>query len=206
MKRKNRSLLPVLICLLAVLSMLVAARSCNEGISPDEQVDSNLESTGASTPVVEMNIEAQEAEQVEETYNPVWDMPARVARYVNIELTDEEWEELAAIVSLEAGNQCAEGQQAVVEVVFNRVLHSGFPDTVHDVLHDGEGTSCPQFSTIGLIRTATPTQAQFDAIYNALYGDTILDADVVFFSLNGENDRVWGKIGDHVFCREYLWE
>lgn len=206
MKRKNRSLLPVLICLLAVLSMLVAARGCNEGISPDEQVDSNLESTGASTPVAEMNIEAQEAEQVEETYNPVWDMPTRVARYVNIELTDEEWEELAAIVSLEAGNQCAEGQQAVVEVVFNRVLHSGFPDTVHDVLHDGEGTSCPQFSTIGLIRTATPTQAQFDAIYNALYGDTILDADVVFFSLNGENDRVWGKIGDHVFCREYLWE
>ena len=136
----------------------------------------------------------------------MWDMPARVARYVNIELTDEEWEELAAIVSLEAGNQCAEGQQAVVEVVFNRVLHSGFPDTVYDVLHDGEGTSCPQFSTIGLIRTATPTQAQFDAIYNALYGDTILDADVVFFSLNGENDRVWGKIGDHVFCREYLWE
>lgn len=206
MKRKNRSLLPVLICLLAVLCMLVAARGCNDGISPNEQVASKLESTDASMPVAEMYVEVQEAEQVEETYNPAWDMPARAARYVNIELTDEEWEELAAIVSLEAGNQCAEGQQAVVEVVFNRVLHSGFPDTVHDVLHDGEGTRCPQFSTISLIRTATPTQAQFDAIYNALYGDTILDADVVFFSRNGENDRVWGKIGDHVFCREYLWE
>ena len=117
----------------------------------------------------------------------------------------EELQELAAIVFLEAGNQSAEGQQAVVEVVFNRVLHSGFPDTVHDVLHQGEDSSVPQFSTIYGIGSATPTQAQYDAIAGALYGDTILDADVVFFSRNGENDRVWGKIGDHVFCREYIW-
>ena len=93
----------------------------------------------------------------------------------------------------------------MVEVVFNRVLHSGFPDTVHDVLHQGEDSSVPQFSTIYGIGSATPTQAQYDAIAGALYGDTILDADVVFFSHNGENDRVWGKIGDHVFCREYIW-
>ena len=44
-----------------------------------------------------------------------------------------------------------------------------------------------------------------DAINGALYGDTILDVDVVFFSRNGENDRVWGQIGDHIFCREYIW-
>ena len=97
------------------------------------------------------------------------------------------------------------GQQAVVEVVFNRVLHSAFPDTVHDVLHQGENGDVPQFSTIYAVSTATPTQAQYDAINGALYGDTILDADVVFFSRNGENDRVWGQIGDHIFCREYIW-
>lgn len=112
---------------------------------------------------------------------------------------------LAAVVFLEAGNQSAEGQQAVVEVVFNRVLHSAFPDTVHDVLHQGEGSDVPQFSTIYAVSTATPTQAQYDAINGALYGDTILDADVVFFSRNGENGRVWGQIGDHIFCREYIW-
>ena len=97
------------------------------------------------------------------------------------------------------------GQQAVVEVVFNRVLHSAFPDSVHDVLHQGEDGDVPQFSTIYAVSTATPTQAQYDAINGALYGDTILDADVVFFSRNGENDRVWGQIGDHIFCREYIW-
>ena len=120
-------------------------------------------------------------------------------------MTEEELNELAAVVFLEAGNQSAEGQQAVVEVVFNRVLHSAFPDTVHDVLHQGEGSDVPQFSTIYAVSTATPTQAQYDAINGALYGDTILDADVVFFSRNGENGRVWGQIGDHIFCREYIW-
>ena len=71
--------------------------------------------------------------------------------------------------------------------------------------NQGEGGDVPQFSTIYAVSTATPTQAQYDAINGALYGDTILDADVVFFSRNGENDRVWGQIGDHIFCREYIW-
>lgn len=131
--------------------------------------------------------------------------PARNGRYVNIEMTTAERDELAAVVFLEAGNQSVEGQQAVVEVVLNRVNHSGFPDNVHDVLHEGEGTNCPQFSTVGGISTAEPTQAQYDAIDAALYGEPILPADVVFFSREGENDRVWGTIGDHVFCYEYVW-
>ena len=73
------------------------------------------------------------------------------------------------------------------------------------MLHQGEDGDVPQFSTIYAVSTATPAQAQYDAINGALYGDTILDADVVFFSRNGENDRVWGQIGDHIFCREYIW-
>lgn len=160
-----------------------------------------LENPATTAAVRLLEVEMTEAEQV------TWaeDRPARAARYVNIEMTDEELAELAAVVFLEAGNQSAEGQQAVVEVVFNRVLHFAFPDTVHDVLHQGEGGNVPQFSTIYAVSTATPTQAQYDAINGALYGDTILDADVVFFSRNGENDRVWGQIGDHVFCREYIW-
>lgn len=131
--------------------------------------------------------------------------PARNGQYVNIEMTAAERDELAAVVFLEAGNQSAEGQQAVVEVVLNRVNHPGFPDNVHDVLHEGEGTNRPQFSTVGRVGTAEPTQAQYDAIDAALHGEAILPADVVFFSRKGENDRVWGAIGDHVFCYEYIW-
>lgn len=202
-RRKKRRASPLpLICLLAVLACIVALRiSANEKSITPEQVASKLENPAIATPVQLMEPSVEDSEQV----NTVSETPARAARYINIEMTPEEREELAAIVYLEAGNQSAEGQQAVVEVVFNRVLHSAFPDTVHDVLHDGEGTNIPQFSTVYAIGSAEPTQAQYDAIDTALYGDTILDADVVFFSRNGENDRVWGRIGDHIFCREYIW-
>lgn len=132
--------------------------------------------------------------------------PKPVERYSNMILSVEEWRELAGIIQLEAGNQCTEGQQAVVEVVLNRVLSPEFPDTVHDVLHQGEDTKRPQFSTIDNLASAEPAAAQYEAIDAALYGPSILPEDVVFFSRNGENDRVWGKIQDHVFCYKYIWE
>lgn len=132
--------------------------------------------------------------------------PEPVPRYSSVTMSADERRELAGIVHLEAGNQCAEGQQAVAEVVLNRVISPEFPDTVHDVLHQGEGTSRPQFSTIDNLASAAPVAAQYEAINAALYGPSILPEDVVFFSRNGENDRVWGKIQDHVFCYKYIWE
>jgi spore germination cell wall hydrolase CwlJ-like protein len=203
-RRRKRRVSPLpLICLLAVLATIVALRITAHNMETEttEQVAGKLEipvSDTLSTSIPEITEVSQQVSAAEKQL-------ARAARYINISMTAEERDELAAIVFLEAGNQSSEGQQAVVEVVFNRVLHSGFPDTVHDVLHEGEDTSIPQFSTIYRISEAAPTQAQYDAIDAALYGDTILDADVVFFSRNGENDRVWGQIGDHIFCREYIW-
>lgn len=131
--------------------------------------------------------------------------PVAVDRYADVATTEEELRDLAAIVYLEAGNQSAEGQQAVVEVILNRVIAGNFPDSVHDVLYQGAGTKVPQFSTIGLVATIEPGQAQYDAISAALYGPSILPDDVVFFSRGGENDRTWGKIEDHVFCYQYVW-
>ena len=132
--------------------------------------------------------------------------PTVVARYAGVSITEAERHELAAIIYLEARGEPAEGQQAVAEVVLNRVISPDFPDSVSDVLHQGEGTAVPQFSTIGLLSAAEPGQAQYDAIDAALYGPSILPVDVVFFSRSGENDRVWGKIGGHVFCYAYVWE
>lgn len=132
--------------------------------------------------------------------------PAIVERYSAIAMTTAERDELAAIIYLEARNQCPDGQQAVAEVVFNRVINVNFPNSVYEVLHEGEYSTVKQFTTITKIDQAKPTQAQYDAIDAALYGPTILPHDVVFFSRNGENDRVWGQIQDHIFCYEYLWE
>ena len=132
--------------------------------------------------------------------------PDLVQRYSGVAMSADERRELAEVISLEAGNQCAEGQQAVAEVVLNRVISPEFPDTIHDVLHQGEDIPRPQFSTIGNLALADPADAQYEAIDAALYGPSILPEDVVFFSRNGENDRVWGKIQDHVFCYKYIWE
>lgn len=175
-RRKRRASPAPLICLLAVLACIVALRiSVSEETAASAQMTGKLENPATTAPVRLLEVEKTEAEQV------TWaeDRPARAARYVNIEMTDEELAELAAVVFLEAGNQSAEGQQAVVEVVFNRVLHSAFPDTVHDVLHQGENGDVPQFSTIYAVSTATPTQAQYDAINGALYGDTMHRAEDV---------------------------
>ncbi len=136
---------------------------------------------------------------------PESDTAATSQRFSSIELTDDERRELATLIWLEAGNQCAEGQQAVAEVVFNRVLHPSFPDSVHDVLHQDEHSAVPQFGSILRVDGVEPQQEQWEAI-NAALADPILDADVVFYSRSGENNRVWGKIQDHVFCREYTWE
>lgn len=142
----------------------------------------------------------------EETVQSPAMQPVPLSRYAGVSMSEEERRELAAIVFLESANQCAGGQQAVAEVVLNRVVSPDFPDTVHDVLHEGEGTPVPQFSTIVKLDSAEPLAAQYAAIDAALYGPSILPEDVVFFSRDGENDRVWGKIQDHVFCYAYIWE
>ena len=109
-RRKRRASPAPLICLLAVLACIVALRiSVSEEAAASAQMTGKLENPATTAPVRLLEAEMTEAEQV------TWaeDRPARAARYVNIEMTDEELAELAAVVFLEAGNQSAEGQQAV---------------------------------------------------------------------------------------------
>lgn len=142
------------------------------------------------------------AEPPAPTPTPVQRERAIIARYAGITMTADERTELLAVIFLEAGNQCPEGQQAVAEVILNRVISPDFPNTVHEVLHQRNPI---QFSTAENIPDATPTEAQETALEAALYGESILPADVVFFSQDGENDRVYATIQDHVFCYGYEW-
>lgn len=183
--------------LLAVLICIVGLRISASTGSDTETADDTISSAHR------MTIAAATVKSLPEAETP--EHRIRVVRYEAIKMSSSERDELAALVYLEAGNQPAEGQQAVVEVVFNRMLNPAFPNTVHDVIHQGEHSSVQQFSVIDYLDAATPTQAQYDAIDAALYEKTITDDDVVFFSRSGENDRVWGRIGDHVFCRAYVW-
>lgn len=129
-----------------------------------------------------------------------------VPRYADLVISEDDIEEMARIVWLESRGEPAEGQQAVAEVILNRVVNEGFPDSVHGVIHEGEDTNIPQFSTVYDLDTAKPTETQYEAVNAAMYGPSILPSDVVFFSVGGENDRVWGTIGKHIFCYEYVWD
>ena len=114
---------------------------------------------------------------------------------------DKFWPSKFLIALLEARGEPFEGQQAVADVVFNRMLSPAFPDTLDEVIYQ-EG----QFSTAERVQSAEPTEAQYIAISTALSGPSILPLEVVFFSQKGENDNVWGTIGGHVFCYPYYWE
>ncbi len=116
-------------------------------------------------------------------------------------VTAEERELMAQIVYLEANTESAEGQQAVAEVILNRRDNARFPDTIREVIF-----APGQFTSAGYLEWAKTNADNYAAVDAALMGDApILEPDVVFFSQQGENDRVYAKIGNHVFCREYIW-
>ena len=117
-----------------------------------------------------------------------------------LELTDAEKDKIVRVVWHEARGESPEGQQAVIEVIFNRIEADNFPDTADEVINQPGQFSCAPY-----LASADPEQAQYDALEAALYGEPMLPSDVVYFSQGAENDRVWGVIGGHTFCRQYEW-
>lgn len=124
--------------------------------------------------------------------------PRPEPRYGDLELTGEEMDLIAKLLCMEAGSEPFDGQQAIAEVILNRLASGKFGSSIHNILY-AEG----QFAAIERIYLAKPTYSQYKAIENALYGPYILPMDVVFFATFKVNDKEWGKIGSHYFCYEY---
>lgn len=107
--------------------------------------------------------------------------PEQVNQYAGITMTDEEGRELELILAMEAQDEPFEGQKAVVEVIFNRVLSPEWPDTVHGVLSQKK-----QFSTWRYINHPynIPNEVQCDAIAEVLDGapPVLPDMSYVYFS------------------------
>ena len=120
------------------------------------------------------------------------------SRYAPV--TETEIELMARVVYAEANTESAAGQQAVAEVILNRRAAGNFEDTIEAVIF-----APGQFSTAPMLHRVTPTSANYAAVLAALYGEAILPMDVVYFSQGAENNRVWGVIGNHVFCYQYVW-
>lgn len=123
------------------------------------------------------------------------EMPDPNPRYPQIHLTLEQEDLLAAVVWVEARGESEEGQQAVAEVVLNRLKSGNYGETLENVIF-GEG----QFRCVPFLDDAEPCQTQYDAIKRAIRGPYVLDEGVVHFARAATNDNVWGRIGGHVFC------
>ena len=123
------------------------------------------------------------------------------SRYAPI--SADERELIARVVYLEARGEPAEGQQAVAEVILNRVAAENFPDRIADVIHQ---ENPQQFTTAPYSDKAEPGAEQYAAVDAALYGESVLPLDVVYFSREPENGNLWGIIGGHSFCYQYNWK
>ena len=122
--------------------------------------------------------------------------------YGGITLTQEETDLLRAILALEAdyATEGHDGQKAVVEVIFNRVLSPNWPDTVKDVIYQ-KG----QFATVKYLKKPynIPGEHEDDAISAVLREtETVLpDTRYVYFSRGKSNGKDFVKLNHHWFSR-----
>ena len=162
--------------------IIVAASEQEEGkvVPENDREDENKTSE-------QTNTEAGETE-TPSTYQNRW----------NITLTQEEIDLLAKIVWLESGGEPAEGQEAVVEVIFNRIASDKYPNTLYDVLSQKNPV---QFCSWKNRDIARPTEKEYQSIENVLNGNTnILRNDTLYFSTEPLTSRLDVLIGGHSFC------
>ena len=131
-------------------------------------------------------------------YEEYVEPPVLPTRYPGVDLTPEEEYLLASIIWLEARGESFEGQQAIAEIVLNRLVSEDFPNTVNDIIFAEN-----QFSTTKFLDDADPGEIQYKAIESALTGESVLPIDVYYFGRYPVNNRIWGTIGGHTFC--YMW-
>ena len=142
--------------------------------------------------------EEAEAPEAAESKPATAEMTAGAENRWNITLTQEEIDLLAKIVWLESQGEPTEGQEAVVEVVFNRMASEKYPDTLYDVLSQGNPT---QFCSWKNRERANPTEKEYTSIHEVLNGNThILRNDTLYFSTEPLTPRLDRKIGGHSFC------
>ena len=121
-----------------------------------------------------------------------------------IQLDEIEQDMIARITMLEAGAEPDRGQQAVVEVILNRMYSDQFPDTVYEVLSQKDN-GCSQFVTWKNrnMDAAKPSERVKRNVKAVLDGEThILPFKTMYFSLEKENGHIQCEIGNHVFCNQ----
>ena len=113
--------------------------------------------------------------------------------------TEDDLYWLAKIVFAEAGEDIDLGQQAVANVVLNRVKSPNFPNTIYDVIWQQTAGGVWQFSPCGDGRiNLEPDERAYENARLVLEGLRVLPDDVLYFIRSRE---VVEKVGVHRFCK-----
>lgn len=121
----------------------------------------------------------------------------------NVTLSNNEIDLLSRIVYHEARGESNVGQQAVVEVILNRMKSSKYPNSLHGVV-----SQPGQFASYKLINRSM-NQSQFNNckknVKKVLKGKTnILSKSYLYFSVGGHSNHAGViRIGNHQFCKTY---
>ena len=112
-------------------------------------------------------------------------------RYKGYELPEEDIYELACFAWTHARNEPEEVQQAVLEVLLNRLVSEDYPNMVHSVIFSSE-----MYQNMAHADPGTP---QYRAVTAAMYGPYQLPMDVYSYSPWPTNGNIWGTIGSFTF-------
>lgn len=119
-------------------------------------------------------------------------------RYEGYTLTEEDIYTLACFVWAEAGKESLEVQQAVAEVVLNRLVSHQYPNTVRDVIYQTEF-----YRAVNTMNKWG--EENFDpyiAVNTAMYGPYILPEDICFYSDWEKGQDIWGQLGRYTFAKK----
>lgn len=112
-------------------------------------------------------------------------------RYVGYELPEEDIYELACFAWVHARNEPEDVQQAVLEVLLNRLVSQDYPNMVHSVIYSSEMYRNMDY--------ADPGMPQYRAVTAAMYGPYQLPIDVYSYAPEPAYGNIWGTIGSYTF-------
>lgn len=175
--------------LITALILLIGLKACSPTAQGVKEVTAEEESILISEPITE-EIEIQDCivkevllESEEET-----------------DIYEAEKEMLAQLVEAEAGNQCLTGKRFVVDVVLNRVADPRFPNTIEEVIFQGNPT---QFSVTknGRFESVSDCVSEESRRAVELEWEERLDYGILYFSSTSKpvNGKRAFKYYDHWF-------
>lgn len=152
-------------------------------------------------PVVELEPEPQET-VVESVHKPATVAPTRSNTGRSKNITERERELMLRLVHSEARGEPIDGQIAVIEVVFNRVSDSRFPNSVEEVIFQRSQFCGVRQSSFNHDLSTISTEA----LDNYLNGERVLDNKGVVFFYNPKYSssgikgfKFFTEIGSHSF-------